>query len=148
MKQGQSTGWLDIWSGLGAALAPRRCVEALRDRWVWAALALGLAGLPFSPGPMPPFWRLVLTAMTEETVYRALLQEQLEQMLPGRRGPLTTGALIASAIFALSHLPTHTPLMACLTFFPSLIFGVLWTRHRSLWLCAAMHCWYNVAFFL
>ena len=148
MKQRHDTAWRDIWSGLGAALAPGRCARAFCDRRVWAAVALGLAGLPFSPGAMPPFWRLALTALTEETAYRALLQDQLEQMLPGRRGPLTTGALIASAIFALSHLPTHTPLMACLTFLPSLVFGALWTRHRSIWLCAAMHCWYNVAFFL
>ena len=56
--------------------------------------------------------------------------------------------LLASALFALSHLPTHTPLMAALTFFPSLTFGALWTRHRSLWLCAAVHFWYNLLFFL
>lgn len=148
MKRRHDAGWREVWDGLRASLDPGRGAAALRDSLVWAALALGLAGLPFSPGPMPPFWRLVLTALTEETAYRALLQEQLEQMLPGRRGPVTAGALIASAIFALSHLPTHTPLMACLTFFPSLVFGALWTRHRSLWLCAALHCWYNVAFFL
>lgn len=138
----------EIWGGLRAALDAGRFAAAFRDRWVWAALALGAVGLPFSPGPMPPFWRLILTAVTEEIAYRALLQEQLEQMLPGRRGSLTAGTLIASGIFALSHLPTHTPIMACLTFFPSLAFGALWTRHRSLWLCAAVHCWYNMAFFL
>ena len=79
---------------------------------------------------------------------RALLQRQLEQCVPGKWGLFTGGMLLTSALFALSHLPTHTPLMAALTFFPSLAFGALWTRHRSLWLCAAVHFWYNLLFFL
>ena len=113
--------------------------------------SVGLAGLPdrghwaVVPGGRhaPP-----VAAVTEELAYRALLQRQLEQCVPGKWGLFTGGMLMTSALFALSHLPTHTPLMAALTFFPSLAFGALWTRHRSLWLCAAVHFWYNLLFFL
>lgn len=137
-----------LWGGLRDSFGAGRFAAALRDTWTWAALALGCVGLPFAPGPMPAAWRLALAAITEELAYRALVQEQLEEMLPGRRGPCTAGNALASIIFALSHLPTHSPLMACLTFFPSLVFGALWTRRRSLWLCAAVHGWYNFLFFL
>lgn len=137
-----------LWRGVRDSLEGDRFTRALRDRWTWAALALGCVGLPFAPGPMPPPWRLALAALTEELAYRALMQEQLEEMTPSRRGLFTVGNGLASGIFALSHLPTHSPLMACLTFFPSLVFGALWTRHRSLWLCAAVHAWYNLLFFL
>ena len=114
----------------------------------WLALLLGVAGLPFQGGVMPPPWRLASVAITEELAYRVLLQQQLEQMMKGRRGLFTAGCLLASVVFALSHLPTHPPIMAGLTFFPSLAFGAIWTRHRSLWLCAVLHFWYNLAFFL
>ena len=138
----------ELWRNIRDSLGARRFVRAFGDGWVWLAFLLGVVGLPFQEGTMPPLWRLASVALTEELAYRVLLQQQLEQMMKGRWGVFTAGCLLASAVFALSHLPTHTPLMAGLTFFPSLAFGALWTRHRSLWLCAALHFWYNLAFFL
>ena len=138
----------ELWRGIRDSLGAGRFARAFGDGWVWLAILLGAVGVPFQGGPMPPVWRLASVAITEELAYRVLLQQQLEQCVTGRRGPFSAGGLLASAVFALSHLPTHTPLMALLTFFPSLAFGALWTRHRSLWLCAALHFWYNLIFFL
>ena len=42
--------------------------------------------------------------------------------------------------------PQRSQLMAALTFFPSIGIGILWSRHRSLWLCFAVHAWYNMLF--
>lgn len=137
----------EVWRDIRESLGRGRFVGSFRDRWVWLAFLLGGIGLLFPSGGLPPLWRLAFAAMTEELAYRALLQRQLEQCVPGKWGLFTGGMLLTSALFALSHLPTHTPLMAALTFFPSLAFGALWTRHRSLWLCAAVHFWYNLLFF-
>lgn len=137
-----------LWRDIRESLSIGRFTGSFRDRLVWLAVLLGGIGLLFPAGNMPPLWRLASAALTEELAYRALLQRQLEQCVPGAWGPFTGGMLLASALFALSHLPTHSPLMAALTFFPSLVFGSLWTRHRSLWLCAAVHFWYNLLFFL
>lgn len=138
----------ELWRSIRDSLGARRFVRGFGDGWFWLALLLGVAGLPFQGGVMPPPWRLASVAITEELAYRVLLQQQLEQMVKGRRGLFTAGCLLASVVFALSHLPTHPPIMAGLTFFPSLAFGAIWTRHRSLWLCAVLHFWYNLAFFL
>ena len=138
----------EVWREIRESLDIGRFAGSFRDRWVWLAFLLGGIGLLFPSGGLPPVWRLAFAAMTEELAYRALLQRQLEQCVPGKWGLFTGGMLLTSALFALSHLPTHMPLMAALTFFPSLAFGALWTRHRSLWLCAAVHFWYNLLFFL
>ena len=119
----------EVWREIRESLDIGRFVGSFRDRWVWLAFLLGGIGLLFPSGGLPPLWRLAFAAMTEELAYRALLQRQLEQCVPGKWG-------------------LFTPLMAALTFFPSLAFGALWTRHRSLWLCAAVHFWYNLLFFL
>ena len=138
----------EVWADIRGSLDRRRFFGSFRDRWVWLAFLIGGIGLLFPAGGIPPLWRLAFAAVTEELAYRALLQRQLEQCVPGKWGLFTGGMLMASALFALSHLPTHTPLMAALTFFPSLAFGALWTRHRSLWRCAAVQFWYNILFFL
>ena len=118
-------------------------------RWVWLAFLLGGIGLLFPSGGLPPLWRLAFAAMTEEFGASAPCSSvSLSDACLANGGCFTGGMLLTSALFALSHLPTHTPLMAALTFFPSLAFrGPSGTRHRSLWLCAAVHFWYNLLFF-
>lgn len=136
--------------GLARACAPVRLRRALRDRWTWAVFALGCAGFFFNPGPMPPFWRLASAALAEELTWRALLQQEADLRWPGNLGAsgLTKGNVLISLCFVAAHAVTQPLLMAALTFFPSLALGWLWTRHGSLWLCAGLHFWYNLAFFL
>lgn len=138
----------EIWREVQRALSCTRFFRAWRDGWVWLAFLLGGIGLLFPAPATPPLWRLAFAAFTEELAYRTLLQAQLERCIPERWKDLTGGMLLASLLFALSHLVTQPPLMAMLTFFPSLVFGMLWTRHGSLWLCAAVHFWYNLLFFI
>ena len=104
----------------------------IRSRWTSAVLSArsgiggsgwlscsGASGCCSLRAACPHCGGLAFAAMTEELAYRALLQRQLEQCVPGKWGLFTGGMLLTSALFALSHLPTHTPLMAALTFFPS-----------------------------
>ncbi len=60
--------------------------------------------------------------------------------------PPTAANIAVSALFALAHAFTQAPVMAALTFIPSIGLGILWSRHRSLWLCAGMHAWFNFLF--
>ena len=99
----------EVWREIRESLDIGRFVGSFRDRWVWLAFLLGGIGLLFPSGGLPPLWRLAFAAMTEELAYRALLQRQLEQCVPGKWGLFTGGMLLTSALFALSHLPTHTP---------------------------------------
>ena len=132
------------------ACALGRLRQALRDRRTWAAFALGGAGLFFSSGPMPPLWRLGGASLIEELTWRALLQGEAEARWPCRldSSGLTYVNILISCLFAGAHSLTQPALMAALTFFPSLMLGMLWTLHGSLWLCAALHFWYNLVYFL
>lgn len=76
----------EVWREIRESLDIGRFVGSFRDRWVWLAFLLGGIGLLFPSGGLPPLWRLAFAAMTEELAYRALLQRQLEQCVPGQMG--------------------------------------------------------------
>ena len=92
----------EVWREIRESLDIGRFVGSFRERWVWLAFLLGGIGLLFPSGGLPPLWRLAFAAMTEELAYRALLQRQLEQCVPGKWGLFTGGMLLTSALFALS----------------------------------------------
>ena len=122
-----------------------------RDGYVLAALLLGLLGLAFPvQDTPPPLWKIALLAAAEESVFRCGLQDWLEQRLlrshPIGVGPISPANIAASLLFSLAHLPFAPFLHAFSVFFPSLVFGVLWSRHRSLALCAGMHWYYNTVY--
>ena len=77
----------EVWREIRESLDIGRFAGSFRDRWVWLAFLLGGIGLLFPSGGLPPLWRLAFAAMTEELAYRALLQRQLEQCVPGKWGP-------------------------------------------------------------
>ena len=85
-----------------------------------------------------------LAPFAEELTWRAIMQNELARLLPGK-GPLTRANLITSLAFAAAHMLAAPKLMSLLTFFPSLCFGALWSQFRSLWLCCLLHLWYNAA---
>lgn len=128
-------------------VSPRRFLKALTDKWTWIAVAAGSIGFLFVPGPMPTVWRLLFSAFAEELAFRVLLQETIEEQWPLRIGVLTFGNGVVSLLFALAHLFTQFPTQALLTFFPSLMLGILWSRHHSLFLCWGVHVLYNLIFF-
>ena len=128
----------------------RRFAAGLADPAFLGLAALGLAAWLL---PRPAFHLspglLLLKAAVEEAAFRAGLQDILASVLPARpeRGPLTRANLLASAAFSLAHLVSHPPLWAGLAFFPSLCFGFLWDRNRSLLLCILLHFLYNILLF-
>lgn len=131
-----------------AAAGLRPLLHGLRDGATLLAFLLGGIALIIPARTMPSLWHLVIAALTEELTFRTMLQSQLERCIPRQWGSVSAGMLITSALFALSHMFTQPAGLAILTFFPSLVFGILWTRHRSLWLCALVHFWYNLLLFL
>jgi len=81
-------------------------------------------------------FQIAVVAIPEELFFRAFLQADLEEFakrkvkLLGAR--LGWGWLVATALFALAHLPARPEPAALLVFFPGLAFGWLWARRQSL----------------
>ena len=148
----------DTLKELADSLRLRPFFQGLWTPLAGLSFAFGAIGLFFAPAIAPSITRLILGALAEELTYRALVQAQFEQSLRGKLslGKLSFGlipldisyaCIIISCVFAGLHAITQSLLMSALIFFPSLVFGVLWTRFRSTLLCALMHFWYNFAFF-
>ena len=144
---------------LRSSLECQRVLASMRDPWLWGLFFAGAIGLFFSPQSAGlSLSALLMAALLEEAAFRALLQNfaeawltQKEKRKPqGKKDSLLTvvtpGNLAVSLLFAVVHALTQSPIMAALTFFPSLAMGILWTRHRSLWLCTGLHAWYNALF--
>lgn len=110
-------------------------------------LLLGLVGMAFSPAQAPALWLLAVMAIAEELLFRGVVQDWIESRWGGRLGPVTVGNGCASVVFAAVHLYAHPPLWALATAGPSLCYGVVWSRHRSLWACAVAHFVHNLCFF-
>ena len=133
---------------LVACFAPDRLVRGLFSPLFVVCAGLGCVGLllprrPFPGAPGALAW-FVLAPFAEEFAWRAIMQNELAGLLPGR-GLLTRANLLTSLAFAGAHALAAPKLMSLLTFFPSLCFGALWSRFRSLWLCGLLHLWYNAA---
>ena len=145
-------------SVLRGALRPSRFLHAFRDPWTWLLILAGGFGLLWSPqGAEPALAFQILAAFSEETAFRALLQNYAEAWWEEKRSEkgrecglllmlVTPGNLAVSVLFAATHAFAQSPLMAALTFIPSLGLGLLWSRHRSLLACTALHAWYNMLF--
>lgn len=125
------------------------CPSSAADRLVLQAEGdvpwrLGTAASPRPAGPLvldrSPWWlveilliHLVMVALPEEVFYRGFLQARLAPLF--RRRIRVLGAslgphvVVASALFALSHLVTIPHPARLAVFFPGLLFG--WLRERT-----------------
>lgn len=135
--------------------------DVARDRHAQAAFAagplgwLGLWAIGLPPGDgVPPFrtllYGVLVYPLLEEIVFRGALQGALLDVPAlARRGLGLSGAnLVASVAFALAHLWSQPPLWAAAVFVPSLAFGHLYERHRSVVPAVALHAFYNAGFLL
>lgn len=122
-------------------------VPYVRDPFFWLVLSAGLVGMFFSPISRPAVWLLVAGAFAEEVLFRATAQDWLEGRLRFRLGPVTAANVVVSVLFAVVHLFAHPPVWALAVFFPSLVFGLLWTRYKSILACALTHLTYNLLYF-
>lgn len=131
----------------------------LRDPWFHVCLGFGLTTLLLPPVPDPPgVLPILLFALAEEIIFRMGLQQALSRPLERasilRSLPITfpvlavsPANLATSTIFCLAHLPGHPPLWALAVFVPSLVFGVMWDRHRTILPCWIIHAAYNLLYF-
>lgn len=146
-----------------ALLGLRQPRGVLRDRSWWVVLASGtlaaVAVFPVSgldPWPSVPAgllrWVGVLAwqPLFEELLFRGLLQGLILEQSWGRETwmGLSIANLGATLAFAAVHLAYHTPLWAAAVVPPSLAFGWLRERHRSVWTAVVAHTVFNGGFFL
>jgi membrane protease YdiL (CAAX protease family) len=126
-----------------------RQIALLQAEWGWASWQLALVA------PLALAWMTLEAGLTEEFLFRVLLQTRLEAWLRNR-----TAAILAMAVlFGLAHAPGYVlrgghaaegmasapdPLTAAayaiVVVSPiGFMFGVLWTRTRSLGLVVLLH---------
>ena len=154
----------------------RRAVARIADQWGLARPAGGgtglrdahvliaaIAALPvlgavaffFAPQMRAPAgasaWLsfVAVQPLVEELVFRGVVQGELLQWTRGRRsGPFTHANVLASAAFAAAHLPVQPAAWALSVVVPSLVFGHVRDRLRSVWPAVCLHGFYNLSFAL
>ncbi len=164
----------DILVHIRSSLSFITFATSLTRPFPYVAFACGFIGFFFQPQTIPysPLLFFAL-AFTEELTWRCLLQHQGEcsrknvsqpksskttqhknktnsntqRFLKLQKIHITSSNILFSLCFALTHVLFSPSFFSLLTFFPSLIFGIVWTRTQSLWLCTLIHFWYNYAFF-
>ena len=120
------------------------------DPLFYLFLSFGFIGL-YVPGPdlkLSLLW-LFWKAFIEELFFRFLLQEGLDRLLQygWRVGPLSLANVLASFVFSCMHLLTQPFHWAALTFIPSIAFGFIWQRYRSVLPGTVIHFAYNAFLF-
>lgn len=135
-------GWWAGWRDPQVLLAVALAVP------VWAVLAAGaVPHLRVPPGAWAWVSLVLVQPLAEELAFRGVLQGQLMRRWPGRRaGPLSWANGVTTLAFALAHLWSQTPAWAAAAVLPSLVFGHLRERHRSVWPAVAVHAVYNAGF--
>lgn len=142
-------GGLEWFDALRPALGLQRLRQGLLDPSLVPLTLAGGLGLWIGPGSGFALWPLLFGAFAEELVFRAVLQGELEKRFGGQGVcGLTRANLVVSVLFALAHAATQPFTQAVTVVVPSLAFGLLWTRTRSLWLCVFLHVVYNIFYFL
>lgn len=126
-------------------------LNGLASPFFYLCMSGGLAGA-FLPAPPRPetihkFLWFLSAPFLEEFTWRTLLQNELEHVFPGKSF-ITPANIITNAAFALAHVVVSPGLMPALTFFPGLVFGLLWTKFHSSWLCGILHLWYNLSLYM
>jgi membrane protease YdiL (CAAX protease family) len=128
-----------------------RSVAALQAEWDWAFWQVAAVA------PLALLWMSLEAGLTEEFLFRVLLQTRLAAWLRSE----TAGVLLMALVFGLAHAPGYVlrgahlmegmggapdPLTAAaysiVVVSPiGLMFGVLWARTRSLLLVVLLHGW-------
>ena len=123
------------------------------SRWLapychnWLGIDGGELRLP-ARFPLQALSALVVTAIPEEIFFRGYLQERLERVWPSRRRILGANVgpalVVSSALFAVAHVVVVPNPLRLAVFFPSLLFGWMWARTRSIAVGALYHALCNV----
>jgi len=128
-----------------------REIAALRSEWDWSMVQVLLLA------PLAMLWMTLEAGLTEEFLFRVLLQTRLAAWLKSE----TAAVLMMALVFGLAHAPGYVlrgaHLMEGMSGAPDpltaaayaivvvspigLMFGVLWARTRSLLLVVLLHGW-------
>lgn len=118
--------------------------QGAHDPFLGGALALGFVAWaipqPHYDASLPA---LAIKALAEEFFFRGGVQGVLRTRLHRQWRAISLANIISSLLFCLAHLISHSPGWALAVFFPSVVFGILWDRNESIFLCAGVHFWYN-----
>lgn len=129
-----------------------------RDPVYALALAAVLPGVgliaAFTPAALVLRWpgatvfglSVLVMPLLEEIVFRLGVHDALAARLPARLRVLTMANGGTAALFALAHLWSHPPGWALATAAPALVFGLVWERHRRLFVPVSVHALYNAAY--
>ena len=91
---------------------------------------------------------LIFVPFAEEYLFRGLFQSILFTKFSGSIYILSYANIITSITFSLSHIFYNDLLHSFLVFFPSLVFGVLYDRSRSIIPSFITHFVYNINIFI
>lgn len=118
---------------------------------------LGMIGvLAVQPLPRHAIWSLPFLSvalwqpLVEELLFRGIVQGHVLQSI-GRQKRwigLSLPNVLTSLLFALAHLVGHSLSWSLLAFVPSLCFGFVRDRFRSVYPSITLHAFYNTGYFL
>ncbi len=91
---------------------------------------------------------LIFVPLVEEYLFRGLLQSMLLTRFSGSIYIVSYANIVTSIIFSLSHLFYNNLLHSFLVFFPSVVFGILYDRSRSIIPSFITHLVYNINIFI
>ena len=150
-------------SHIAAILGLQYCRPFHRDTVFLILLALGpvtwlsmLGFFPYPPSARPAIGLLsVLSVMLwqplfEELLFRGIVQGHLLQSIVRQQTwcGVSLSNLMASLLFTLAHLASHSVWWSLLVFVPSLCFGFVRDRFGSVYPSIALHVFYNTGYFL
>lgn len=137
-----------LFKDLEAALSPGSFANSLKSPFFWLCFLAGFIALLLPVKSWPAndraWMQFALAPLLEELSWRALIQNELERYWQPAFF-ISWANLLVSFLFGLSHFLINGSPAGMLTFFPSLVFGMVWTRFHSLWSCVTLHLWYNTA---
>jgi membrane protease YdiL (CAAX protease family) len=91
---------------------------------------------------------VILYPLLEETIFRGIIQPAISTRIVGKTFLFSHANILTSIIFSLAHLFSHETIWAMAVFIPSVAFGLLKDRYKTLLAPIALHCYYNAGYFL
>jgi hypothetical protein len=120
---------------------------------VWLSMIVLFA---LQPDPRHALWSPVFLSVAlwqplcEELLFRGLIQGHLLESMPKQKTwfGLSIANLLTSFVFSLAHLANHSVSWSLLVLLPSLCFGFVRDRFRSVYPSIILHAFYNSGYFL
>ncbi len=95
------------------------------------------------------FLLVLFYPIVEELAFRGVIQEYIDKKIEQNLlfFHLSAANIITSIFFVLMHFIHHAPMLAILTFFPSLIFGYFKDQYKFIMPSIVLHMFYNFCYF-